>query len=322
MALMSVLRQTTGAHLEPARLGDLRRLLGELEADDLGALDPGLGDWLRRPFGREALASVVLPASGSVFLSLMNIEPAGLIVLERGEIAARVRVLAVARDMRRRGLARTMLMQSADIARDRDIDWLWLSIDAGNAGATRCALTNGFRRFQPQFLRRERLGALTVMNFDIRVEALADDVGLEEATRWIEYESNVGDDWCAPLAQADLLKWSAPHGGRYYMCIHGDRDVGLAHMASESDGHVRIRLWLEQSVWGGAVERAAFKGVVDMMRATPARIDVELGSAGHLRAAVELYRSLGFMPCLHDRVTFVKRVNAADDVVAASDESP
>jgi GNAT superfamily N-acetyltransferase len=322
MPLMSALRPTTGAHLEPARLGDLRRLLGELEPDDLGALDPGLGDWLRRPFGREALASVVLPASGSVFLSLMNIEPAGLIVLERGEIAARVRVLAVARDMRRRGLARTMLLQSADIARDRGIDWLWMSIAAGNAGATRCALTNGFRRFLPQYLRRERSGALTMMNIDIRIEALNDDAGLEAATRWIAYESNIGDDWCAPLAQADLLKWSAPHGGRYYMCIHGDRDIGLAHIASESAGHARIRLWLEESVWGGPLERAALKGVVDMMRATPARIDLELGSSSHLRAAVELYRALGFKPCLHDRVTFVKRVNAVDDAGAESDESP
>lgn len=300
-------------------MSELRRLLGELEPDDLGALDPTLGDWLRRPLGREALASVVLPASGSVFLSLMNIEPAGLIVLERGEIAARVRLLAVARDMRRRGLARTMLLQSADIARERGVGWLWMSIAAANASATRCALANGFRRFMPQYLRRERSGSLARMNTEIRVEALDDAAGLSEVTRWIAYESDVGDEWCAPLAQADLLKWNAPHGGQYYMCIHGDRDIGLAHVARDTAGHARIRLWLEQSLWGGALERAAFKGVVDMMRATPARIDLEPGSSGHLRASVELYRALGFAPCLHDRVTFVKRV---DPVVAVvSDDS-
>jgi hypothetical protein len=67
---------TIGAQVIPARLADLRRLLGQLSAADLGALDESLGGWLARPLGREALAAAVLPTTGSTSACSTSSRPA------------------------------------------------------------------------------------------------------------------------------------------------------------------------------------------------------------------------------------------------------
>ncbi len=301
-----------GAHLIAANAPELRRLLRELEPEDLEALDPDLGAWMRRPLGREALAVAVLPAVGSAFLAMLNLEIGGLLVLERGQIAAHVRALAVAPDLRKRGLARSMLTQIEPYARERDVRWLWMSIAAGNAAATRCALRNGFRRFRPQFMLRERVGMLSLRNTQLRVERLDEARALDEVARWIEFEAEVGDAWCAELAQADLLKWLAPHGGTYYVILCGDRDIGLAHAhGGAPDGTVRITLWLEQALWGGQQEREALKATLDMLVHVPQRVELAFGSGDHLRASAESFRALGFAPALFERVVFVKPLRVA-----------
>lgn len=296
-----------GAHLIAANATELRSLLRELEPEDLEALDPDLGAWMRRPLGREALAVAVLPAVGSAFLAMLNLEIGGLLVLERGQIAAHVRALAVAPDLRKRGLARSMLTQIEPYARERDIRWLWMSIAAGNAAATRCALRNGFRRFRPQFMLRERGGALGLRNTQLRLERLDDARALDEVSRWIEFEAEVGDAWCAELAQADLLKWLAPHEGTYYLILCGDRDIGLAHaQGGVHDSAFRITLWLEPALWGGQQEREALKATLDMLVDVPRRVELAFGSGDHLRASAESFKALGFAPTLFERVVFAK----------------
>lgn len=296
-----------GAHLIAANAPELRRLLRELQPEDLAALDPDLGAWMRRPLGREALAVAVLPALGSTFLVMLNLEIGGLLALERGEVAAHVRALAVAPDLRRRGLARAMLALIEPYARERDVRWLWMSISADNAAATRCALRNGYRRFRPQYMLRERGGVLNLRNTELRLERLDEGRALDEVARWIEFEAEAGDAWCAELAQADLLKWLAPHGGTYSLILRGDRDIGLAHAQSgEHTGTARITLWLEPEWWGGQHEREALKATLDMLVDMPQRVELAFGSGGHLRASAESFKALGFSPALFERVIFVK----------------
>ena len=296
-----------GAHLITANAPELRRLLRELEPEDLEALDPDLGVWMRRPLGREALAVAVLPALGSAFLAMLNLEIGGLLVLERGEIAAHIRALTVAPDLRKRGLARSMLMQIEPYALEREVRWLWMSIAADNAAATHCALRNGFRRFRPQYMLRERGGMLNVRNTQLRLERLDEGRAFDEVARWIEFEAEVGDAWCAELVQADLLKWLAPPDGTYYLILNGDRDIGLAHAHHGAHASVaRITLWLEQALWGGQQEREALKATLDMLVDVPQRLELAFGSGDHLRTSAESFKVLGFVPALFDRVLFVK----------------
>ncbi len=310
-----------GAQLIPARLTDLRRVLNDLSAGDLAALDPGFGDWMRRPLGRETLASVVLPTSGSVYVSLYNLNPAGLIVLERGEIAAHVRALAVAPDHRNRGLAQTMLAQIEPIARERGLAWLWMTVTHDNAAATRCALRGGFKRFRPQLLRRERVGPLLLRNTEVRLEAIKPADVVAEGARWVSYETRLGDAWCAELAQGDLLRWLVPHEGEVYRCLRGDDEIGLTHAYWLGRDHLHIDLWLERAWWGSMLEAQALKAALDHARRMPALIDLELGSFQHLKTAADLFKSLGFAPAMHERVWFVKHIDAASESLDDAEQS-
>jgi GNAT superfamily N-acetyltransferase len=300
---------TLGAQVVPSRILELRRLLQDLTADDLAVLDPSLGDWMNRPLGREALASVVLPSAGSAYLCLLNFEPAGLIVIERGHMSARVRVLAVAPDMRRRGLARTMLEAADELTQDAGLDWLWMLLPSANVSATACALACGYKRYRPQFMRRQRAGILSLSLGRARAEPLNNDDARLQLEQWIALAAEQGDAWCHALASADLLAWNMPDltTGKTYLLISGADEVGMAHVAGESM-HPRVTLWLERELWATPRELNVFKAVMDTLTDAPPAIDVEFGSSDHLRASVKRFKSLHFAPVLRDEVVMVRDV--------------
>jgi GNAT superfamily N-acetyltransferase len=299
---------TLGAQVVPSRIIELRRLLAELSSDDVGMLDQTLGEWIKRPLGREALASVVLPAAGSVFLCLMNNEPAGLMVIERGKVGGRVRVLAVTPDMRRRGLARTLLEAADAFIVEADLDWLWMQVPASNLPATACALSLGYRRYRPQFMRRERLGLMSLALGHAHVEALEADEAGRLVTHWITTSASQGDDWCSDLAAQDLVSLSYPHDeGTSYLLVSGADEVGVAHFSGD-EAQRRLWLWLDQSIWNTAREMNVLKAVLDTLGDVPPALEIEFGSASHLRASLDAYKALGFKPVLRDVVVMAKRV--------------
>jgi len=301
---------TIGAQVIPARLADLRQVLKQISAADLGALDESLGGWLARPLGREALAAAVLPTAGSTYICMFNLEPAGLMAIERGRLAGRVRALAVAPDLRRRGLARTMLEAADRLAAQAGLRGRWMSVPSANLPATRCALACGYRRYRPQFMRRQRPQALPLRAEDARAIPLEPAEAADELARWLALAAQQGDPWCRTLAQADLLSWNvAPlrEGCFYRLLDPSGAAIGLAHLR-EGPAHATVTLWLDRAVWGAPHELQALKAVLDAPAALPATLDVEFGSSGHLRAAAEAYKALGFHPVLRERVVMVRRV--------------
>ena len=299
---------TLGAQIVPSRIIELRRLLAELTPDDIGMLDGTFADWMKRPLGREALASVVLPAAGSTFLCLMNFEPAGLMVIERGKAGACVRALAVTPDLRRRGLARTMLEAADAFIAEAQLDWLWMQVPANNTPATACALASGYRRYRPQFLRRERLGLMSLSLGHAHVEPLEAEEAERLVKHWITTAVQQGDAWCSDLAMQDLMPLCYPHDeGTSYLLVSGADEVGVAHLAGDAMQR-RLWLWLDQSLWNTPREMNVLKAVLDTLGDVPPALEIEFGSAGHLRASVEAYKSLGFKPALRDVVVMVKRV--------------
>jgi GNAT superfamily N-acetyltransferase len=297
-------QRTSGANPMPGTFGDVRRLLYDLEPEDLAVLDAELAAWAARPLGRELLAGLLMPAAGTVLVELLNIEPAGFILLERGSMSARIRALAVAPDLRRRGIARTLLIDAEAVVRERGIDWLWVRVPASDVAATRCALACGFQRYRPQFLRRARPGALPLTNSAVRVEALAGAEARESFDRWYDYEAAVGDSWCADLARTDLRP---PPADECLLCIVGDHAVGLATVAAEDASTAHVTLQLDADLWGQPLEALVLKAVIDSLHAAPDVIELHLGSGEHLRASASLYRGLGFAPTVYDDVVFVRR---------------
>lgn len=317
---MPAKRRTPGAHPAPAEFGELRRLLYDLPPEDLAVLDTSIGSVASRPLGRDVLAAVVLPLAGTLIVELLNIEPAGLIVLERASLSARVRVLAVAPDLRRRGIARTLLIDADVVARERGMRWIWMQVPASNAVATRCALACGFQRYRPQFLQRMRPGALPVTNTEVRVERLDAREAQASAERWHDYEAAVGDSWCEDLARTDLRPSPPSADESCFLCIVGDHAVGLATVGG-SDTKARVTLWLDEALWGQPLEVRVLKAVIDTLQAAPDCIELELGSGGHLRASAELFRGYGFAPMLVDVVTFVREVAITTAVGESTHES-
>jgi len=312
----------------PGTFGDVRRLLYDMEPEDLAVLDREFAAWAARPFGRELLAGLLMPMAGTVLVELLNIEPAGFVLLERGHAAARIRALAVAPDLRRRGIARTLLMDAESTARERGVDWLWVRVPASDYAATRCALACGFQRYRPQFLRRDRPSALAVTNTQVRVESLSGEEARRSFDRWFDYEAEVGDEWCADLARTDLRPASAD---ACLLCIVGDHAVGLATVAAVDASTARVMLHTDADLWGQPLEASVLKAVIDSLQFAPDVIDLHFASGDHLRESAESFRTLGFVPELYDEVTFVRRVGPPPtsrrdepdepDDTAAGDES-
>lgn len=300
---------TLGAQVVPAKALELRRLLVDLSAADVGALDESLGQWMERPLGREALVSVVFPAAGSVYVCLFNFEPAGLMLLERGQVAARVRALAVAPDLRRRGLARTLLEAAEALAREADLHWLWMSVPSANLPATCCALACGYRRYRPQLMRRQLSHALPLRVERAHVERMDKDEADAQLMHWIRVATDQGDAWCSELARADLLPGMSAHldGGEPYLLVSAAEEVGVASLQG-TPAHRTVTLWLDRRIWNTPRELHVFKAVLDTVADIPATLDVEFGSSGHLRASAAMYKALGFAPVLRERVTMVKKV--------------
>ncbi|MFN3705693.1 MAG: GNAT family N-acetyltransferase [Thermoflexales bacterium] len=299
---------TLGAQIVPARASDLRRVLRMLTPEEIGALDDRLAEWASRPLGCEALAIGVLPSLGSVWVCLMNLEPAGFMVLQRGELGARLIALAVTPDMRHRGLAHTMLEAAERLVSQKGLSWMWFQVASSLHAAVRFALGHGYRRYRPQFLRREHKGALPLPHTHMLALPLNERAEIEERLmRWLQRNIQLGDAWCAPLVERDLSFWTPRplHEGTFYRLLAYRHEVGLGHVHTTTDEQV-ISLWLEPTVWNTDDEMLAFKALIDAQSTISHRLDVELGSSGHLRASISRWRAIGFQPVLRERVIMLK----------------
>lgn len=290
-------RTPIGAQIVPGRPAELRRLLDGVDADALGALDPSLGEWINRPLGRELLATTILPTAGSTYVCLYSLEPAGLIVVERGSKAGRIRALVVAKDMRRRGVARALLREAIARARERGLAYLWMRVRAANRAAIDGALALEFRRVLPQFLRRVLTAPIPAPPERTRVDVQAASAGaLEE---WQQVEAGAGDAWVGPLIEADLAQHVLPAPGRAFEMRADGRRLGAANVANLG-GRTRLNLWLAPGAWNTPMEIACLRAALDAIGESPRVLELQLGSSGHLKLSAERYKSLGFTPALNE----------------------
>ena len=298
--------RTLGSQVVPARINELRRVLLEVSAEDVAQLDPQLAESLSQPLGHERL-SVSLPMQDSVFVCLYNLDPIGFIVIHRSATAAHVRALAVSPDMRRKGLAQTMLIHAEERARERQLEWMWMSIPSSTVAAVHCARRCGYRRYLPQFLRRNISQMLPTGAHDVYLQPLQGKDAGDAVYRYYRDELENGDAWAAPLVEAELLPLLLPVEGQVWLCMRNNEEFGCIHAAGEHD-HPVISLWLAREYWNTPAEMSCIRSVLSSQAQMPTHMDVRLGSEGHLRAALARYRSQRFVLAMHERVLFIKRV--------------
>lgn len=306
---MSRRSQTVGAQVTAAAFSELARALAYLSADDLSQLDRGMGRWMRLPLGR-LLTAALLPLSGSAFVCLYNIEPAGLSVIRRVNNTARVMALAIAPDLRRKGLARALLEDAATRATRRRIRWLWMIVPSANIPGTRCALGCGFRRYRPQFLRCPVKPLIHAPSYDVMLYEVRDGQAAEAMAQWFEAEVDAGDAWIRELLETRLLPQTLPGEGRTWRCSIYGREIGCAHLGGSAQ-HPVVTLWLDPEMWNTTEEMAVLKAVVDTQIDLPPALDVVPGSEGHLRASVARYKAIGFTPALREHVIFARALSTS-----------
>ena len=307
------------AHIGIASQSDVRAILKVLKPLDLTVLEPALESRLQSALWRTTFP-MVLPTLGSVFMCNYNVEPAGLMVVERSQATARIRLLAVAPDLRRKNIASKMLHDLEPLVASRQLHWLWAEIPSDNLPATRLALSSGYRRYQPQFLRRDVPTMLHVRPEGVALEPLGERGVVRAVTTAMQVEAEAGDPWALELIEAELIQRIVVPAGQTYVCFvqgngaavrtNGDqnlREVGLAHL-STTNVHTTLRLWLDQDMWGSAAELALIKTLLNTLLRVPPVIDVRLGSGGHLRASAPNLKALGFVPMLEPRIIFAKRL--------------
>ncbi|MCW1969064.1 MAG: GNAT family N-acetyltransferase [Anaerolineae bacterium] len=312
----------SGIQVVPAKPLELHRILGQLSASDLDQLDPLLGDWMRRFLGRQALAALVLPTSGSVFVGLRSLEPAGFIFVERNHQIAHLRAWAVAPDMRRRGIASAMLSYVERYARNRGVQWMYMRIQSGNTPAVQTALGAGFRRYLPQYLRRESSALLNVGAGDAYVVSAPDAV----LQAWHQHEVSQGDAWAAELITDTLLPYVLPDPGLTYRCMLNDREVGavrvsilragdheadllpvdVALLGRAAPQHVSLWFWCDPSIWNTPLEFNCIRAALNTLQHTPNLIDLHIGSFDHLKASLPQWKALGFKPQITPRWLMLK----------------
>lgn len=287
------MEKRSGIQIVPGRASELLRALRDVGAGDIGALDPSLGAWARRPLGREALAGILLQISGSAWVSLLNIEPAGFIAIERRATSARVRALTVAPDLRRRGCARALLAETVVRAAERKLGWVWMDIPAGNTAAIQCALSCGFRRLLPQYLRRAVAGLIPGSAHRVALTPVRGKAAATAIYESAAIEGDAGDAWAAAYARMEHPGLPSPDAGETYVAGVDGRDTGCVHL-QVAHGEARVWMWLTPDVWADDLEFAVLRATLNLLQRVPAVIEVRLGSGDHLRAAAQRYKAAHF----------------------------
>ena len=291
------------------RMNDVRDVLKVLAPEDLTVLDVSLEERVRAPLWRSTLP-IFLNTLGSVFVCSYNVEPAGVLVVERSSIAARIRVLAVPPDLRRLRIASKMLHTIEKTVADRKLGWLWMELPSANTVAVRCALVAGYKRYLPQYLHRDGGGLLPLRADGVALELLDENSTVSAIKQAAEVEAEVGDAWAYDLILSELLPRVIAPVGKTWRCYAGQQDMGIAHLGG-TRAHPSVWLWLHPRDWNTEAELSIFKAVLDTLVRVPQQIDLRFGSGDHVHASAARFKALGFKPAMEARVVFAKKINDA-----------
>ncbi|MBX7214191.1 MAG: GNAT family N-acetyltransferase [Thermoflexales bacterium] len=293
-----------GLEIAPGRPDHLLRVLNDVSDADLRVLSDEIGDWAARPLGRQTLAYFMLQ-TGTAWLCYLNLEPAGLIAIERREVAARVRALAIAPDLRRRGCARALLAETSRRAAERGLPWVSMEMAASATAAVRCALDSGFRRYRPQYLRRSVAGLPPGAAHRVALAPMEGREAREAIAAAARIEQEAGDRWALDYLSADAPPLPASGDARTF-AVEGDGRPAGCVLLRDDGALTRVDLWLAPVVWGSDLELAVLRATLNTLQRAPETIALRLGSSEHLRLSVERYKALRFELALEERFLFLK----------------
>ncbi|MDX1686738.1 MAG: GNAT family N-acetyltransferase [Candidatus Promineifilaceae bacterium] len=296
--------------IKPVRPWDLP-LMTRMAYANMTGVDVEFTRFARNPLLR-ALGYFILPlyllTSGRGFKAVVGDETVGCAYLHLRRLSGLAFNVHVNRSHRRQGIGRALMEHLESVTRSRGLPWIGLQVDEGNRPAQQLYHSLDYRPFHPHYLYHEQ-GPMPIPRAapGIVLELLTRGEGRRLYRRYARLEREAGDAWAARVVETDFDE-GPPSGGRTWRCLWKQQEVGCLSLDHGRQGPVATLL-LRPHHWGQTMlTYGLLRQLLKQLDGAPTRLSLYLGSSGHHRTALPIFRELNFRTRRRPRILMLKQL--------------
>ncbi|MFZ0547205.1 MAG: GNAT family N-acetyltransferase [Candidatus Promineifilaceae bacterium] len=212
----------------------------------------------------------------------------------------------VNRAYRRQGIGRQLMNFLESVTKDQNRHFMALQVENSNLPAKRLYRELGYRTFHPHFLRLDVSSRMPLaVESAVALEPLNRGWGRRFFNRYQTIERREGDSWAAKVL-ADYQS-NETDGSRFWRCVVGGEEAGAAQQ-QKVNGGLGLSLALKPEFWGHIGESGLVKQLMDESLQDQPYLDLYFNSSGHYRAAVSMFKQLGFKEMVQPRLLMIKEI--------------
>jgi ribosomal protein S18 acetylase RimI-like enzyme len=295
--------------IKPVKVTDLLTITRMAYANMTG-VDPQFTELISNPLGR-LLGYLMFPfyfgTTGRGFKAVIDGRIAGCAYLHLNKHSGYVFNVNVNHPYRRQGVGKQLMNHLEMVTKSQDRSFLALQVEDENIPAKNLYLDLGYRPFHPHFLRQDFSFELhRVVESAVSLEPLNRNWGRLFFSRYQKIEQRNGDAW-AYKAVEDYQENEIQSGGRYWRCLLQGEEAGAARQ-QKTKGGIQLTLALKPEFWGHVGQSGLVKQLVALLPQDRPRTDLFLSSSSHHKAAVSIFKGMGFREMIQPRVLMVKEI--------------
>lgn len=292
--------------IKRVRVTDLLTITRMAYANMTG-VDPQFTELVDNPLGR-FLGYFFFPfyfgLTGDGYKAVHNGRIVGCAYLYLNKHSGYVFNVNVNQDYRRRGVGRQLMNHLESITKTNHRFLLALQVDESNLPAKRLYQQLGYRPFNPHFLRLDvSRGMRQGVESAVAVESLNRIWGRRFFKRYQSLERREGDSWAAKALEDYQERES--YGGKYWRCLLNGEEAGAAWQQKTKEG-ISLTLALKPEFWGNVGESGLVKKLIKQSSQDRPQVDLYFSSSKHHKAAVPMFKSLGFKEMVQPRLLMIK----------------
>ena len=276
---------------------------------NMTGVDPQFTELVGNPLGR-LMGYFLFPfyfgLSGEGYKAVYEGKIAGCAYLHLNKHSGYVFNVNVNHAYRRQGVGRQLMNHLESVTKANGRHLIALQVEDSNVPAKRLYQELGYRSFHPHYLRFDGSGGVRLaVESAVTLEPLNRSWGRRFFSRYQTMERREGDGW-AVKALADYRNNEAL-SGKFWRCLLNGEEAGAAWQ-QESNGGISLTLALKAEFWGHIGESGLVKQLMDKSPQDRSRVDLFLSSSSHHKAAVSMFKRLGFKEMIQPRLLMVKEI--------------